>query len=58
MPSQTVTNISTSSSEQSPSFVLVRISAGDRPAIHTAGFDFDDRLMETMCDVYFAILEQ
>lgn len=34
------------------------ISAGDRPAIHTAGFDFDDRLMETMCDVYFAILEQ
>ena len=34
------------------------ISAGDRPPIHTAAFDFDDRLIGTMCDVYFAILEQ
>ena len=34
------------------------LSAGDRPSIHTAGFDFMDELLETMVDVYFAILEQ
>ena len=34
------------------------ISAGDRPAIHTAAFDFMDELMGTMVDVYFAILAQ
>ena len=34
------------------------ISAGDRPAIHTAAFDFFDELIETMVDVYCAILEQ
>ena len=34
------------------------VAAGDGPSLHTAGFDFDDRLIGTMCDVYFAILEQ
>ena len=34
------------------------VSAGDRPAIHTAAFDFMDELIGTMVDVYFAILAQ
>ena len=34
------------------------VSGGDGPSLHTAGFDFDDRLIETISDVYLAILRQ
>ena len=34
------------------------VSGGDGPSLHTAGFDFDDRLIEVISDVYLAILRQ
>lgn len=34
------------------------LSAGDAPSLHTAHYDFDDRLIEKISDVYLAILEQ